>query len=242
MDILEFLNENMNYILFFLLIFIILSILFFIIVSYFFIQVYTNISKNYIHLFNNQYNEQTQQILNKYGDCTIKKMYIIHHPFNDIICNVIDFLLNKSIFNDDDITKYLYHSSVIFEIKTKQGIKFILLDKMVTGIYLYENFLINTQYNIKSVSISKYNYTLNYILKTTQKRIGDDKFFNWNIYENCQEFIKEILYSIDIQYNIRSLNPTHLNFSLHFINCIMMLLNIMNKYVVNINFIYRLIV
>ena len=62
-----------------------------------------------------------------------------------------------------------------------------------------ETFLINKSYDFKKVSISKNNFTLNKILKVTQKRIGNHKFFNWNIYKNnCQEFTREILTTLNV--------------------------------------------
>jgi hypothetical protein len=43
--------------------------------------------------------------------------------------------------------------------------------------------------------------TIRQILNKTQQRLGNDKFFNWHISKNnCQEFTKQFLTSID-QYN-----------------------------------------
>ena len=52
-------------------------------------------------------------------------------------------------------------------------------------------------YELRDIRIKKNKYTLNKILETTRKRLGNDKFFNWELYKNnCQMLIKEILLTV----------------------------------------------
>ena len=83
-------------------------------------------------------------------------------------------------------------------------------------------------------------FTMNYILKETQYRIGDSRFFNWSIYKNnCSVFIKEILITLGLfnKSNIKFVNQEkilkHLkfsNFTLHIINILCAINNIFDNY------------
>jgi hypothetical protein len=85
---------------------------------------------------------------------------------------------------------------------------------------------------------------MNSILKETQERIGDSKFFNWSIYKNnCSVFIKEILITLGLfnKSNIKFINQQKIakylkfsNFTLHIINILCAINNIFDNYVVNI--------
>ena len=57
--------------------------------------------------------------------------------------------------------------------------------------------MINNTLEIKELIIKNNKFTINYILNTTQERLGNEKFFNWNLYKNnCHLFTKEILKTI----------------------------------------------
>ena len=83
----------------------------------------------------------------------------------------------------------------------------MLLIEKNNSINICENFLINNLQDIKTIKLNNKHLinkhlTLNSILKTTQQRVGNELFFNWNLYKNnCQEFTKEILKTIG-NYNI----------------------------------------
>ena len=50
---------------------------------------------------------------------------------------------------------------------------------------------------MNDLQIKQNKYTINKILKTTRERIGDNKFFNWEICKNnCQILIKELLITL----------------------------------------------
>ena len=81
---------------------------------------------------------------------------------------------------------------------------------------------------------------MNSILKETQERIGDSKFFNWSIYKNnCSVFIKEILITLGLfnKSNIKFINQQKIikyvkfsNFTLHIINILCTMNNIFDNY------------
>lgn len=175
---------------------------FFVICSYFFLK-FLKISIEYNNIFFYQYNKKCQRIIDEYGNCKIKNIYLVRHPLDKLViffCNILTlFNYNKYLYESEENNLYHpYHPALIFEIKKDNKIKFLLLEKTYCCINICETFLINKTNDFKKVPISKNNFTLNKILKVTQKRIGNYKFFNWNIYKNnCQTFTKEILITLN---------------------------------------------
>ena len=101
----------------------------------------------------------------------------------------------------------------------------------------------------KGVPIKKNKFTLNKILKVTQKRIGNYQFFNWDIYKNnCQEFTKEILITLNACNNeykefifkdkIIQEHYEPSDFTMHIINCLFIIINFTEKYVLDNNIFY----
>jgi hypothetical protein len=121
--------------------------------------------------------------------------------------------------------------------------KFLLLEK-TSYVNISENIHLNEKNVIKTINLSKNKFTMNSILKETQKRIGDNKFFNWSIYKNnCSVFIKEILITLGLfnKSNIKFINQQKFvkhvrfsNFTLHIINILCTMNNIFDNYIVNI--------
>ena len=100
--------------------------------------------------------------------------------------------------------------------------------------------IINNSQQIKTLPLKNKKYTINSILNNTQKRLGNKKFFNWHVYKNnCQEFIKEILVTINkfSKYNKNYILSNNIlkffipsEFTVHIINCSCVLNNILEKY------------
>jgi hypothetical protein len=231
-----------------ILLFIIFFIMF-VICSYFVLN-FLKISIEYNNVFFYQYNKKCQKIINEYGNCKINKIYLVRQPFGKLVNLVFNILTlfnyNKYLSESED--NYPYHPALIFEIKKDNKIKFLLLEKN-NCINICETFLINKSYDFKKVSISKNNFTLNKILKVTQKRIGNHKFFNWNIYKNnCQEFTKEILTTLNVcnkEYKDFILKDKIIkehyepsDFTLHIVNCLFIIINFTEKYVLDNNIFY----
>jgi hypothetical protein len=135
----------------------------------------------------------------------------------------------------------------MLEIKTKKEIKFLLLEKN-NSVNICETFIINKLYDFKIIPLDKKKPTLNTLLKETKNRIGNHAFFNWNICKNnCQEFIKEILVTLN-KYNddykefifrdkiIKLYEPS--DFTLHIINCVFIIINFIEKYILDNNIFY----
>ena len=156
------------------------------------------------------------------------------------------FNYNKYLSETED--NYPYHPALIFEINQGNNIKFLLVEKN-NCINICETFLVHKNYEFKRINIKKNKFTLNKILTTTQKRIGNHKYFNWNIYKNnCQEFTKEILATLNkkskkydkfiLSDKIIQKYYSPSDFTLHIINCLFIIINFIEKYLLDNNIFY----
>jgi hypothetical protein len=203
----------------FIIIFSIILLILFIIVSYIVIKILQrSIDDNNVFFY--KYNKQSQEVLDKYGDYRIKRIYLVRQPFT----KMITFGLNLFTFYyyNELIEKcheyYPYHTLLLVEIQLKKEkmtnennifkkqfkengsrTKFLLVEKN-NCINISENFFMSKSQENIPLEISKTNkkITLNKLLDSTRDRIGSKLFFNWNIYKNnCQEFTKELLVTLD---------------------------------------------
>jgi hypothetical protein len=234
--------------------FLVCFIFLFIIVSYFILKLLKSSIDNHNVLFY-QYNKKSQQILNKYGNHKITKIYLVRQPFSKFITLLLNtitcFQYDKLIKESQD--NFPYHSLLIFEIKMQDNKRKLLLLEKNSCINICENFFMHSFLDIKTIPIpiskekEKDKYTMNQILNKTLKRVGSNKFFNWNLYKNnCQEFTKEILITMK-KYNVKNkefifrdklfniLIPSE--FTLHVINCLCIIYNICEKYVYDRNYV-----
>ena len=242
----NFIIPYLKYIIPVIIIFLICLIFIFIIVSYFIFKRFKSSIDNHNILFY-QYNKKSQQILDKYGNNKVTNIYLVRQPFSKFITLLLNtitcFQYDKLIKESED--NFPYHSLLIFEIKLQDSKrKFLLLEKN-SCINICENFFIHEFLDVKNIHISKENYTINDILNKTLKRVGSNRFFNWNLYKNnCQKFTKDILITIK-KYNSKNkefifrdklfniIIPSE--FTLHVINCLCIIYNICEKYIYDRN-------
>jgi len=232
---------NIQYIISVSIMFMLVSMILFIVCSYFIVKLLKiSIDNNNILFY--QYNKKSKKILDFYGDYKISKVYLVRQPFSKIITFLLNIftLYNYEKLINESHENFPYHIMLIFEIKLQNNTRKLLLLEKNNCINICENFFINNLQDIKAIKLKK-NHTINSILKTTQTRVGNEKFFNWNLYKNnCQEFTKEILMTIN-KYSktnkeyifrdklFRIIIPS--DFTLHIYNCLCILLNIIEKYI-----------
>jgi len=151
------------------------------------------------YLFFKDYNENVKRILDKYGDCKIKNIYILRQrlpAFIIKIINIVSFYKYSEMFMPD-------HTSLIIEIKSNKRYKgpnkFLKVEKN-NYININENYNINRNQDIKYIRFNhkkSKSVTLNQVLFKTKERMSDAKFFNWHIFtNNCQQFTKELLITL----------------------------------------------
>jgi hypothetical protein len=221
------------------------------IISYYIIKYLEINIVNDIYFCNYGYNKKSSELLQKYGDYKIKKIYLVKHPItklNTFLLNLITFYnYEKTLSNMNEIFKKQctpYHISFMIEIglpnkNTNTNTKFLLVEK-TSYVNLSEKIHLNNQNIVKTVKLHNKEYTINSLLKETQNRIGEKKFFNWSIYKNnCSIFIKELLITLDLynKPNIKFITQhkfvKHVKFTsltLHIINILCTLNNITNNY------------
>jgi hypothetical protein len=238
----------LKYIIVFLVIIFIVSIVLFIFVGYFIIK-FLKLSVDNNNILFYHYNKKSKKLLDLYGDCQVKKIYLIRQPFSKFVTfllNICTFYNYEKLISETQ-DNFPYHTLLLFEIKLDNGLKKLLLLEKTHCIVVSENFLINKSQEIKKLNIKKTTttLTLNNILNNTQKNIGTQKFFNWNCYKNnCQKFTKEILKTTG-NYNksnkdfifrdkiFKIIIPSE--FTLHMLNCLCTIINIIEKYICDNN-------
>jgi hypothetical protein len=234
-----------KYITIFLILFFVVSMITFIIVSYFVLK-FLKLSLDNNNILFYQYNKKSKKILDLYGNCKLTKIYLIRQPFSKFITfllNVFTLYNYEKLINESQ-DNFPYHALIVFEVKLENGMKKMLLLEKNNCINISENFFINNSQEIKELKIKK-RYTINYILDKTQTRLGNEKYFNWNLYKNnCHEFTKEILRTIG-KYNkmnkefifrdklFKIIIPSE--FTLHIGNCLCVFYNIVEKYIYDSN-------
>lgn len=231
----------------FIVVLIILILFILLIISYYIIK-YLDINiVNDIYFCNYEYNKKSNELLKKYGDYKIKQIYLLKNPiteFNSLLLNLITFYhYEKSLCNVNEIFKKKcvpYHISLVIEINlSNNNKKFLLLEKS-SYVNISENVYFNKNNVLKTIKLSNKNLTINSLLNTTLNRIGEKKFFNWSIYNNnCSIFVKELLITLGIynKSNIKFISQKkfakHIKFTnltLHIINILCTLNNIVNNY------------
>lgn len=159
-------------------------------------------------IFNYQithYNKQTQQIIQKFGDCNINRVFLIKKPIDYFYVYIMYLVYQVDI-------SYYNHVSLVLELelpnnndnnnknKNNKTKKWIRLEKN-EGIYLYEDFCILNCHEVVYLKKPKLSMSLTQLLDKTKDTIGERKFYNWHVLENnCQHFTKEILNTLHLSH------------------------------------------
>ena len=159
-------------------------------------------------LYFKSYKKKCKTVLEKYGDMKIKKIYLIKNPvsrFFLIIINLITFnllakYLKKYKLSLKDKNFLIMHTRLLVEIELKNKLRKIILIEKCNGIEVTSNFRIYENEDIMKIKFKNKNkLTINKLLNLTKSKMGEKKFYNWNLYENnCQKFIIKILESLNI--------------------------------------------
>lgn len=242
----EIIYPNINYIIIFSVIFIIVSCIIFIVCSYFILKLLKiRVDNNNILFY--KYNKKSKKLLDSYGDFKVTKVYVVREPlskFMTLLLNIFTlYKFEKTINESRD--NFPYHVLLVFEVKLSNNMRKLILIEKNNTIDISENFIINKLQEFKTINLKNKNYTLKSILNNTQTRIGTEKFFNWHPYKNnCQEFAKEILITLD---NYSKLKKKYIfrdkvfkiiipsEFLIHLGNCLFSLSNIFQKYIYDNN-------
>jgi len=145
------------------------------------------------------YNSITQNNIEKYGNYKIINVYLIQKK-NNIILLIVK-LINILFFckyNDivDEIKQNTpYHLKLLIEIQIEKETKFLIIEK-ITEILIHDKTVFDKNYKINKIPIIKNKYTIRDVLNNVHNKMKNN-YFNWDlITNNCQKFVKEIIYFI----------------------------------------------
>lgn len=192
--------SNIRFIFFILFICILSSLVIFIFFSYYFFHwLSLNYNNEYFSL--KDYTKRGKKILEKYGDIKIEKIYLFREP----VWKVTEYCLNLlTMFSYDKTLKCFrkkckndsftpQHTGIIFIVKDNNNSKKMIKVEKINYLGIFNNFTIHEKMELKRI-VPKNNITLNKILNKTKERMGENKFFNWSLFNNnCQLFTTEIL-------------------------------------------------
>lgn len=138
------------------------------------------------------YNDKSKRVLNTYGDCRIKRIYLMRSPLD----KNIDFLFNVlSLYNWDKYKiESTYHIFLLFEVEVSKGVtKHIIVEK-INGVYIKSEYSIDKNTEMIPIKFDKHaKYTINEVLQETQKQMNMIDYYNWGATGHCQIFTMNIL-------------------------------------------------
>ncbi len=158
-------------------------------------------------LYFNSYKKKCKIILDKYGDCPVRRIYLVKRPVPFFLRFALDIITCKSYGNQLDnyrkINKiydfYPMHTAIVIEIKLKNKLRRWITIEKCNALDITPYFIDYYQQDIIKIKLNKNdNFTINKILNLTKDNMGSDLFYNWHFYNNnCQKFILKILESIN---------------------------------------------
>lgn len=181
-------------------------------------------------IYYKKYDEETKQVLKKYGSMPIHKLYLIRNDVSTLSLLFANFI---SFFMYTKVIKRVFprHVYVVVEYKMKnREIKRIVIEKW-NKLVIKENYCVYDTQIEKKLKIKSGKYTLNGILEQTKVRMGEKKYYNWHyINNNCQNMTKELLITIKndtkknldfiIQEQLSDVTALWPEFSVHLMNVI----------------------
>lgn len=212
-----------------------------VIVSYIFLFYCKKTMDDYA-IFFNDYNAQSKNVIDKYGDFKITRAYVVTTPITSFTLGLLNTI---TLQNCKQILDDTMHAQLLIECKSSKREKKMLMIDKTNCINVLTDFHIDDTCRIIPIRIKK-KITLREILDETCARIGEIKFFNWHIYKNnCYYFTKELINQINPEFSckyFKSKKKTkqfynklfYNNFILHSYHVVMFLYNFFQKYVINV--------
>lgn len=214
------------------------------------------------------FNKQSRKTLARYGDLPIRRMYLVRQPFSAFITFLLNVctLYKYTRLLEETRDNLPFHTLLVCEVELSPGrTKWVMVEKN-NCINVSDNFLAHADQDTmlvrlpwpyphkKAAKANKTNkpvqaWTLNRLLRRTERRMGSGLFFNWHLYtNNCQEFTLELLKTLGqhteahqafVKRNqlMRLIVPSE--FTLHVAQTLCVLYNVLEKYVYDTEWLSR---
>jgi hypothetical protein len=146
---------------------------------------------NYFKPRLDNYNNVSTKTLQMYGNIPIQNISIYRTPIMSIINSALN-VLSLGRWNEAR-KKYgfdkLFHLALVCNI----GSKNIIIEKNEV-VNVSTSYKTNKDTEVYNVPLQNKNITINQLLDTARKNVGDEKFFSYNAFtNNCQFFIRYLL-------------------------------------------------
>lgn len=144
----------------------------------------------------NEFNNVSTNTLNEYGNYTIKKLVIYRTPISNILNSALN-LISLGKWNELR-KKYgydkLFHTALICDI----GGKNIIVEKNEV-VNISTSYKTSKDTQTHHIDMEGKSFTLNEMVMGCKSRMGDDKFFDYDAFQNnCQVFIKNMLQTVGL--------------------------------------------
>jgi hypothetical protein len=137
------------------------------------------------------YNNKSKETLEKYGNLPIQSLTIYRTPISGILNTIINFIS----FGKWDQLKRKYGFDKLFHLAlvANVGEKNIIIEKNEV-VNIITEYTTNKDTQTLNIPLGGQVITLSELLEKTRQRVGDDKFFLYDAFNNnCQFFISYIL-------------------------------------------------
>ena len=155
--------------------------------SYYFYTYFTEITNENLETFFTNYNNLSKKTLEKYGSNKITKAFCIKQTIPLYSHYALSFFSFNKWNKKNNI---YYHYSIVFETVDKNGvIRYIRVEK-TPSIRISSNFEMTDADIIIPIKLKKKkSFTIQSIIDKTRQKMGDNKFFNLSVKNNCQLLI-----------------------------------------------------
>lgn len=222
-----------------------------VIISYYIFK-WFKLSVDAEYLYHDKYTDTCKNILDDFGDYSIKRVYVVRKPvlfFMKILINIITF--NKFNIELEKIRKEIkdenflpQHPFIVIEIELPDKSRKQIKIEKINRIRITTDFDVYHKQTMYKIHVKK-NYTLKKLLNKTRKRIGDKSFYNWGIYKNnSQEFVKELLITLKrlckknenfvCQSEMREMPTKFTDFNMYTVNCVRNITNMMESILIRV--------
>ena len=243
--------EYWNYIILGILVTILILFILWVIISYYTFK-WFKLKVDAEYLYYDKYNDSCKNILDEFGDYSIKRVYIVRKPvlfFMKILINIITFYkfnvelekIRKDIKDENFLPQ---HPFIVIEVELPDKSRKQIKVEKINRIRITTDFDVYHKQTMHKIPVKK-KYTLKKLLTKTRKRIGDKRFFNWGIYKNnSQEFVKELLITFKslckknenfvCQSEMTEMPTKFTDFNMYTINCVRNISNMMESILIRV--------